>query len=156
MNSRKVTAVLMALFIVAGLLSTVAYADGWGKDHMGKEKVDLESKFMKKAGIVLGNETELALTDEQVQKIKDLKTATKKEVIKVNAEVDLISVDINAHMWSDKIDTAATDKLIDKKYDLKKQKSKTLVKACAELKNILTEEQKSELKDIWAKNCRKN
>ncbi len=139
-------------FLVAVLLlsGTMSFADGNSKGKHG-DKSWFESKILKKAGFALKNKDELGLTDEQYKKIKKIKYATKKEIIKSNAEVDLLVVDIKMQLWEEKINVPAIDKLIDQKYEIKKAKAKKLVQAYADLKSSLTEEQTEKLGDI----CRK-
>lgn len=110
-----------------------------------------EGKLFYKAEFILRNQEELGLSDEQINRIKDLKLTTRKDLIKSEAEIKIIALDINAKMTQETIDIAAINKLIDEKYELKKAEAKALVKAYAELKNILTEEQKGKLKDLYKK-----
>ena len=106
-----------------------------------------------KAGFLIKNSDELELSDEQVDQIKKLKMETKKEVIRDQAEVDLIKVDIKSKMWDDPVDVKAIDKLIDKKYDIKKKKAKALIGAYAQLQGILSDKQKDAAKALW-KSCK--
>jgi len=151
---KKLIVVIAFLFLTLSVSAVVpdAYAshkDKEGGYHKGKScHAGYGSKVYKKASFVLSNREELGLSDEQVQKIKDLKVKSKKDMIKKKAEIDVLAVDIKAHMYQDPIDINAVNKLIDRKYDLKKEKAKASLKACADLKNILTEEQKTKLKSL--------
>ena len=143
------------LLIVAFLVSTLilgsaaieAYA--FGHCEKGGYYSSLECKFFKKAKLMLSYKEELGLSDEQIKKIKALKLETEKSLIKTDAEIDVIALDIKAEMWMDPLDTNAVNKLVDKKYELKKGKAKSLVAAYAELKGILTEEQKAKMKELY-------
>ncbi len=95
------------------------------------------------------NQDELDLSDKQLEKIEDLKINVKKDLIKRNAEIDLIGVDIKSRLRDEKIDKKAINSLIDRKYELKKAKAKSLIDVLVELKNTLSEEQEKKLKDIW-------
>ena len=103
--------------------ASYAYGPGHGAERGGKGRCHFgeEGKFYGTAMLILRNKEELGLTDEQVDKIKVLKVETKKSLIRQNAEIDIVSVDLKAAEWEDPIDTAAVNKLIDKKYDLKKE-----------------------------------
>ena len=147
MNKKYIVAVFAVLFFLAS--ATFAFADG-NKGKMGHEK-SLDEKILFKAKMMIMNQEELALTDDQVKQIKDLKTAVKKEKIKREAEIDLLAVDIKAHLYEDKINVEAVDKLIDKKYDLKKEKAKFFVGEYAKLNGMLTEAQAKEMKSMCKK-----
>jgi Spy/CpxP family protein refolding chaperone len=137
---------LLACLLIIFALS-VAYA---GHEHQGKQRrYGLEKKIYHKLRLVIVNQDELNLSDKQVEKIEDLKINVKKDLIKRNAEIDLIGVDIKSRLRDEKIDKKAINSLIDRKYELKKAKAKSLIDVLVELKNILSEEQEKKLKDIW-------
>lgn len=138
--------VIAVLFVCVALLATHVYAEGHGKMKGGHG--DFEGKFYKKAMLIVKNQEELGLSDEEVKKIKDLKVATKKDLIRKKAEIEVLGLDIMAAMWEDTINLEAVNTLIDKKYELKKQKTKSIVAACVALKGILTEEQQEKLKSL--------
>ena len=147
---------IMIAFLVSVLTFSVVTLETYAFDH-GKREArdwDLEKKFSHKAYLILANEEKLGLSDGQVSKVKELKMNTKKDLIRTDAEIDILALEVKAEMWKDPIDTNAVDKLIDKKYDLKKEKMKSLVTACAALKDILTKEQKDKMKELWKK-CKK-
>ena len=152
MNKKVVIASLLAVALMLNVTAFEAWAYGEGKGK--KCYKGLEKKFFYKAHMILKNRDELGLSDKQVKKIKDLKIETKKDLIRKNAEIDIVALDIKAAMHGDQIDTALVNKLIDKKYDLKKEKTKSLVGACAAVKGTLTREQKDKLKGLWKK-CKK-
>ncbi len=122
----------------------------------GYHSKGLSEKAMKKMHIVLRSKKELELTDEQEQAIRKLKADTKKKVITMKADVDIIVVDIKELMRDDPMDTEAINTLIDKKYDIKKTKAKILIGTYAELNKILNEDQKAKLCDLYSgKVCKK-
>ena len=153
MNKRTVIASLLAIALVLNVTAFEAWAFGGGKGK--KCYKGLEEKLFFKAHMILKNRDELGLSDKQVKKIKDLKIETKKDLIRKNAEIGIVALDIKQAMYGDRIDTAAVNKLIDKKYDLKKEKAKSLVGAYAAVKRTLTSEQKGKLKALWKK-CKKD
>ena len=118
----------------------------------GPRGCSFEKKIFCKLRLTIVYQDELGLSEDQVAKIHGLKTATKKDIIKREAEIDLITVDIKSKLREDKIDKESIGKLIDQKYDLKKEKAKALIGAYAELNDILSGEQKKNLRGII---CRK-
>jgi Spy/CpxP family protein refolding chaperone len=91
---------------------------------------------------------ELNINDSQLDQIRELKIALKKDVIKKQADLDIIKVDIRSLLYEDEIDVEAVNKHIDQKYEIKKAKTKKVVKSYAQLKKILTNEQIEKLKEI--------
>ena len=142
--------VVMILALVFSVSQSFAFDHSKGKMHAE----GLDSKFFSKAHFIIQNQEELKLSDEQVGKIKDLKLSTKRGLIKIDAEIELIALDIKAQLMQDSIDTEAINALIDQKYELKKIKTKSLIASYAALKNSLSAEQKKALKKL-KKMCNK-
>lgn len=149
MDKRLMVAAMLVSAMMLGFPASDSYAEHNGKSKEGCGR--FEDKFFYKAGCILKSKDELGLSDRQITQIKELKINTKKDLIRKNAEIDILAIDIKQAIWQDPIDTDAVGKLIDKKYDLKKEKTKSVVKAYAALKGILTEEQKAKLKDLRKK-----
>jgi len=149
-------AVVVVLVMTFGLIGSAVFADHGekGECQYEKEKGDLEAQFSDKAHLLMKNQEELGLSDEQMTKIHDLKMNTKKDLIRRDAEIEILALDIKSALHEETIDTKAVNALIDKKYDLKKEKTKMLVGAYAALKETLTKEQKEKMKGLW-KNSKK-
>lgn len=149
---KKVLAVLMVVALCLSV-TTLSYAGDYGKKSgcYVKKGGYLESKVLKKAHFILSNKEELSLSDEQYDKIKAMKISVKKNLIKQDAQIDLLAIDIKTEMWEDKPNVAAIDKLIDQKYDLKKEKAKMLVKTYVDMKGILSDSQMDEMKALYKK-----
>lgn len=146
MNKKTVISAVLAFALVFSLTMFNAYADDGGKKkgyHQGFEK-----KFFYKTRLILKNKDKLGLAGKQLKKIKSLKIKTKKNVIRKDAELSIIALDIKAAIGEKQIDVVAVNKLLDKKYDLKKDKAKSSLAAYAALKRILTDEQMGKLKNI--------
>ena len=143
--------IVLVLVVSLALMASYAYAEGEGYGKTKGHHWDFEEKVFHKAMLLIKNQEELGLTDEQIKKVKDLKIATKKGVIKKKADIEILSLDIKAALWEDVVDLNALNALIDTKYELKKEKTKSLVAAYVELKGVLTEEQKAKLKDLCKK-----
>ncbi len=142
---RKVVVILLALVFVVGV-SSIGYSRGGYKKSHGDKKFD--EKVMMKLHLAMMNKDELELSDNQISKIKSLKVNTKKDLIKKNADIEILAVDIMSGLWAEKIDTRSINQLIDKKYNIKKEKAKALIAVCADLQKILSKNQKESLKEI--------
>lgn len=145
--------VIVALFLIASLIFSLTAVEAWAFEGKKKGRCcqELEKKFDYKTRIIFKNRDELELSDKQVDKIKALKLKIEKDLIRKNAEIEIIALDLKALMSKEKVDLNAANKLIDEKYTFKKGKMKSLVAACVAIKEILTNEQKSKLKSIWKK-----
>ncbi len=145
--------IVVAMFLCFAFLTTQVYAE---HGNMKGGHGGFEGKFYKKAMLIIKNQDELGLSDEEVKKIKGLKIATKKDLIRKDAEIEVLGLDIMAAMWEDAIDLEAVNVLIDKKYELKKEKAKSIVAAYATLKTMLTKEQQKKLKSLVCESGKKS
>ena len=138
------------------LVSSAAFADQHSmgecnfmpKYHKMWSKKGHDKMFLHKAHLALAHATELGLSDDQVSKIKDLEYTFKKSLIKENADIKSLGLDIRKAIGKDVVDTNAVNSLIDQKYAIKTQKAKDAVQAYANLKKILTKDQYSKLKEM--------
>ena len=137
---------LIAVAVALSVITTPVFANSQG------HKKGLEQKFYHKAYFFGSHAEELGLSDDQVKSIWAMKRDTKKYLIRQQAEIDVLRVDIKGHLHEQKIDQAVISELIDKKYDLKKEKAKRLVKGIADLKGMLSDEQYAKAKAIWKSN----
>ncbi len=153
MNRKLIVFPLLVAFLMFSVVPYIAQADGCKKK--GGYYKGCDEKIFHKAKFMLKNEDELELSDKQVDKIKEIKFATKRELVKRSAEIDLVKIDIKEKLYKDKVDVAGIDPLIDKKYELKKEKAKYLVKQYAALKGVLTDKQLDEMKALCRKSCKK-
>jgi len=153
MVKRIMTIALLAVFAVSAFLpNAIAYDKQKQKACYGKKS--LNEKVLKKAYFFLKNADEIGLSDDQVMNVKEIKVAAKKEMIRKDADIELLKIDIKSKLYSDNINLDEINKLIDQKYKLKNEKAKYLVAKYAELKGMLTDEQMEKAIEIW-KNCDK-
>jgi len=101
------------------------------------------SKLKKKVTMLWTNQDALEITDDQMAKIKDIKHAAIKELIRLKADKDVVMVDLKSAMWEESMDLGAVNKLIDTKYAAKKKSSKTFVKAINDIQKVLTDKQRA-------------
>ncbi len=119
---------------------------GWGM-----KQDDFKSKFFFKAHMLLESGKELGLSEDQLKAIRDLKIDVKKSLIRQEAEIDVLKLEIMNQMYQEKVDAAAVNKLIDEKYELKKAKTKGIVDALLKLKGMLSAEQLAKAKELYGK-----
>lgn len=144
MKKLLVAAAVLVLFLAGDVF---AYDQNYGWDS--------KDMFSKKAMFILSNQDELGLSDAQVEEINNLKLGVKKDMIKKEADIEVLELDIESALLKDAPDITAVNALIDQKYELKKAKTKVSIESCAALKGILTSEQKTKLKSL-NKACKKN
>lgn len=84
---------------------------------------------------------ELGLSEDQITKLKKLDNESRKIMIRNNAEVEIIKVEINELLDEKKPDANAINARIDKISQLKAESKKACMSASLEARDILTEEQ---------------
>lgn len=144
------------VFCALALASTCALADGcsMGKcDMMHKNgkmmsKMDRGDMFSCKARFIVEKASELGLSDDQVEKVTALKYSVKKNLIRKDADIETLALDIKEALGKDEVDLKAVNSLIDKKYAVKAEKTKDLIEACVNVKRILTKDQQKKLKEL--------
>jgi len=120
-----------------------------GRGGMCEKKADHEGMFLHKASFILKNAAELGLSDDQVEKIKAAEYSLKKSVIKEDADIESLALDIKEALRKDVVDLNAVNSLVDQKYAIKAQKTKEDIAAYANLKALLTKDQHKKMKEIW-------
>ncbi len=156
MKNTKVGFIFLLAILILIYFPLMALAQGCPKGKGSGQGCGFEKKLFSKLHLVLIHQEKLKLTEEQIGKIKQLKMSTKKDLIKREAEIDLVTVDIKTKICENNICQKSIGELIDKKYDLKKTKAKALVGVFAELKDILSDEQKKQLGKIVCKASKKS
>lgn len=148
--------ICIVAFCALAIASSSSFAD---EGNMGKcnfmsghekmsNKMEAENIFFHKAKMILANAAELGLTSDQIDKIKTLKYGVEKNLIKEDADIKTIAIDIKEALGKDTVDINAVNKLIDQKYSMKAQKTKDAIGAYVNLKKILTEDQLKKLKEM--------
>ena len=147
---RKIILVSLLMILAVSFCVPAGYAD-YGSKYCKKDKKydGLQEKIFYKAHFILNNEEELNLSKKQVRTIKDLKITLKKNIINMQAQIDLLGVDIKTEMWEDPMNIETINSLVEEKYTIKKEKTKTLIDAYSKLKGVLNEDQKKTLKKLW-------
>ena len=144
--------IVLAFALLFVFSTEVCFAQGCGGCKQSKGGyAEGKDKVQMKAIKLLKFKDELGLSDDQVEKIKELRLKAKKESVKQAAEIEIIALDIKAMLGKDPIDTTAINALIDQKYELKKAKAKSSIAALADLKSVLTAAQMDKLKELYQK-----
>ena len=153
---KRIATIFVVVLCALALVSSVTFADqcsmGKGnfmpKGHKVWAKKGHDKMFFFKAHLALAKAKELGLTEDQVSKIKALTYNLKKSLIKEDADIKSLGLDIREAITKDTVDTNAVNSLIDQKYVLKATKAKETVQACANFKKILTKDQYDKLKEM--------
>lgn len=139
-------------FLVLGALiffASAAYADK-GCPSCAKSSGSLADKFFTKIEIIFDSQDELALSEDQVKILKDLKYAVKRAAIQKESAVGLAKLDLYQELYNDKPDLEKINALIDSKMEAKTNFAKTTAKAIVDVKSVLTEAQMKKLKELYA------
>lgn len=157
---KKSHASLLAVLTLAVsmALPQMAFADhGKGGCPTGACSMDsrgkgggLDDTFFGKAKFFMSHKDELGLSDTQVKSIKDIKLDVKKALVRAEADIEILGMDMEGLLHQEAIDVEAVNKILDQKFEIKKAKAKNLVASLAKLKGILSKEQMDKAKDIWS------
>ncbi len=145
---RRFSLILFLSAAICALTVNTASARDWGRQ--GKAHgLSLEHKVYKKVMMIKHRQDELKFSDEDVQKAYDLKTALKKDLIKLETDLDIVALDIDKAMRAKTPDAQAISKLIDEKYEIKKKKAKRALEAYIAVKAMFSEEQRAKLRSLY-------
>jgi hypothetical protein len=126
-----------------------------GCDEGGKEGCDSDesmcpilSKTLKKAGWMLEHAEELGLSDEQIAKVRQIQTDAKKDAIRMEAEMKIGQMEMEAKLSEDTVDVAALNAMMEQGMVGWTSQAKAAIQRYAELKGVATAEQKAKAKAL--------
>lgn len=144
----RISKILCAVMLIAVLITPTSFAKGDEK-YKG-----FDEKMCKKFEMIYENKDELDLSEDQKEKLLDAKMKLKRDLIRKEADIKLLALDIKSELYKDEIDTKTINPMIDKKYAMKAEKTKASVAAYATIKDTLSEKQMETLKELYKK-CEK-
>lgn len=100
------------------------------------------AKLKSFAKIFWENKDYLGLTDEQLDKLKEVKHTALKDLIRLNAEVEIAVIDFKSEMGKPQVNVDAVNGIIDQKFAVKTKMAKVFVQAVADMQQLLSEEQR--------------
>jgi Spy/CpxP family protein refolding chaperone len=150
--------ILMAGVLITGLIMAnpaVVLACSQQKTQCAKCEAKAQqckiSELKKKVKPLWIHKDVLSIKEDQLNKIKDIKHKAIKELIQLNADKEIVMVDLESAMRGDSIDVNSINKLIDTKYAAKNKTAKTYVKAIGDIQKVLTKEQRAQWGEISVK-----
>lgn len=108
-------------------------------------------KAMKKAHFYLDHQDELGLSEEQIRSVKDIKMWFKKQMIRGQADMEIMMLDMKSKLNEEAVDVEGINTMIDEGMAGMAKSAKDSVEAYAKLKSVLTPEQIAKAKEIWKK-----
>lgn len=131
------------------------HADPWRGEGRGdggwQHTARLDEIFFHKSHMMLRHEEALGLSEEQTERIQVIMAETRKRLIRDEAEIDVLHVDLMRELRKPTIDVQMARSVLDKQYEVKKGKAVALVQSLADLKATLTPEQYATLKELYRK-----
>lgn len=145
-----------------GALHEESQEHHWGKGHpgmmegihqmgmmhkgMGKHQCGMGCRGMMEGEhggleFFIGMRDELELTEGQIEKLRTLKSKTKKQAIRTRADLDVLEIELHDLLWVDKVDVEAVDAKIEKMGELQTKMHKSHIHARLDAQKILTPEQ---------------
>ncbi len=148
MNKKTLTTCGAVVLLGLTISLSNAYAhhehSGYGGGGEGFERM-----FFMKSHFILEKKQDLGLSDDKVEAIKNLKLETQKMLIKQEAEIQVLGLDIMAKLHDYPVDAEALNKQVAQQYELKKAEAQSLVEAIAKLKGTLTKDQNDKMHQLW-------
>ena len=146
----------LALVGMTLLCNPSAYANEKGKHGSGEEncrrggnQCPVAGKLEMKSHFLLEHKADLALTDDQVKTIKDIKLQAEKDGAQQEADGKVFMIGLKTKLHEDKIDVDGANALIDKSFASMQASVKSSVASYARLQSLLTPEQAAKVKEIW-------
>ena len=115
-----------------------------------KDSKCLVTKLKGKTKLLWENKEDLGLKDAQLDKIKEIKYATIKQLIRLDADKKIAKVELKSLWYEDVVDVDKANVAIDAKYKAKADSAKVFTKAISDIQNELTKEQR----DKWKEHCK--
>ena len=116
---------------------------GWKHGEQGFAKA-----LFRKIDFVLKHQDELGLDQSKLDAISNLKLEAKKNMIKQNADLKLLQLDIKSKMHKDSIDLQAMNGLIDQKSELEKTKEKSLAESYVKFKKLFSQSEWDKVRSL--------
>lgn len=99
----------------------------------------------------LGMKDELGLRDEQVSKLRALKSQTEKQMIRTKADLEILEIELRDLLHQDKVNVKAVDSKIEKIGELRTEMHKVHAHAKLDAQKVLTPAQVKKLKELKGK-----
>jgi len=99
----------------------------------------------------LGMKDELELSDEQVAKLRALKSETEKQAIRNKADLEILQIDLHDLLSQNKVDVKAVDARVEKMGELQTKMHKAHIHAKLDAQKILTTEQQKKHQEMKGK-----
>jgi len=117
---------------------------GMGRERMGRHR----QWFQYGVTLMLQNADKLKLSDEQIEKLYDMKRKYSKDIIKQDAEMKIAEIDLGALLKESDINLSEVKEALKKVENIKTQIRYLRIMAFVEARKILTDEQKNSLKKL--------
>jgi Spy/CpxP family protein refolding chaperone len=117
---------------------------GMGRERMGRHR----QWFQYGVTLMLQNADKLKLSDEQIEKLYDMKRKYSKDIIKQDAEMKIAEIDLGALLKESDINLSEVKEALKKVENIKTQIKYLRIVAFVEARKILTDEQKNSLKKL--------
>ena len=100
-------------------------------------------------------QNELGLSKEQIEKIKNLKFSTDKEIVRLRSQMELKEIDLREELSKDQPDMNLIRNLVKAKHSIMADIELAKVKEYTGVKNIMTPEQVEKFKEAMRKRARR-
>lgn len=144
---KKSIVLVVAFFLAAASLTLDAAPRPDMTKHM-KFRIPMAEQNLFPARILLRMKDEIGLTDKQIAKIEEMRTARREASIKRKADIELMELKVKTYLKEGKIDRGKLEKLIRQAADLKTGMQITHINHLLDLRELLTKEQLEKIDEL--------
>jgi Spy/CpxP family protein refolding chaperone len=142
---------LLSLTIVGGLATILLFAPpSWADTRHGHDRHPGADRFV---WHVLKAKEALGLSDEQEARLRNIGVSFKKDNVRKTADVELAEIDLHQllHRRDQPFNAGEVENSVRKLYALKADRRIASIKAFEDARNVLTEDQRTKLKELFEK-----
>ena len=145
---------MIGMFFLCALVQAPQAALAGHRHHESHGDGDsLAEKFFWKTEFLMRHKADLALTEEQVQKLKDQKFDIKRKLIEGQAQMEVASLELAREFHRDAPEMDRITVLIDQKMEAARGLERILAQAILDAKALLTPEQRAQAKEVFWKDA---
>jgi len=151
MKKRHILALMIALLCILVPLVNALTQSSYDTYKKILHHDKFEKKFFEQVDFILDKKDILALSRDQVGKVKALKEEVAGELLETDGSENALSFDVAQGLWGSDVDSGAVAEMLGQKHNIELKKNKILEKGYKQLKDILTDKQEDDLKKMLPK-----
>jgi Spy/CpxP family protein refolding chaperone len=141
---KKILSLLVPLFLVAAMTAGDSFARQKSQRGPGGDLGIPHGSWWQRAGV----KEQLKLTEKQVTELEKISQNGRKDMVKLRAQLELISIDLEPIMDAKTFDRKAAESILNRMEDIRAKMAKQRTKMLLDTREILSYSQYQKLKEI--------